>query len=329
VPTFGVLHDFRQPLPHRQSYSTYYGECMDEVEEADRLGFSCAWLSEHHGMADGFLPSPLTMAAALAARTTRIELGTCILVLPLHHPLRVAEDAAIVDLVSSGRLVLGVGQGYAAHEFAAFGVDRRSRAVRLEESIRVIRRAWDEGRTGFAGQTWRLPDGAFAPRPERRVPILVGAVAERAVDRAVRCADGLIVYCGARDDLLPRADLLARVLDRRRRPREDFRFVATGIVHVDDDADRAWSEAAPGIAYLEGELARHADAEEPAALRREDYLVGTPAEVADDLIELHRKTGFDHFAGWARLPGLSHERALSSLRLLAERVIPEVERRSA
>jgi alkanesulfonate monooxygenase SsuD/methylene tetrahydromethanopterin reductase-like flavin-dependent oxidoreductase (luciferase family) len=323
APTLGILHDFRRPPDNPGGYGAYYAECVAEVEEADRLGLAAVWLSEHHLTTDGFLPSPLAMLAALAVRTRRIELGTNVLLLPLHHPLRVAEDAAVVDLLSGGRLVLGVGQGYAPHEFAAFGVDLRSRPARLGEGVEIIRRAWERGETGFAGRAWQIPEGVFGPRPERRIPIVFGAVAERAVDRAVRMADGLIVYCGARADLLPRAELLSRTLERRERAREDFRFVATGIMHVDEDAERAWAEAAPGIAYLEGELTRHGGADTPL-LRREDYLVGTPEEVAAGLIELHRATGFDQYAAWARLPGLSHERALSSLRLLAERVIPRV-----
>jgi alkanesulfonate monooxygenase SsuD/methylene tetrahydromethanopterin reductase-like flavin-dependent oxidoreductase (luciferase family) len=329
-PTFGVLHDFRQPQPHRQSDSAYYAECIAEIEEADRLGFECVWLSEHHGVADGFLPSPLVVAAALAARTTRIGLGTNILVLPLHHPLRIAEDGAVIDLISNGRFVLGVGQGYAANEFATFGLERRSRASRLEEGIQIIRRAWEDGRTGFEGKHWRIPDGPFAPRPERLIPILVGAVSERAVDRAVRLADGLIVYCGTPADLPARARLLGRTLDRHGRPRETFRFVAGGILHIDEDAERGWREAAAGIEYLEGQLAHQAARDGPASatgppLHREDYLVGEPEKVAAGLIDLYRAVGFDHFAAWARLPGIAHERALSSLRLLAEQVIPSVD----
>jgi alkanesulfonate monooxygenase SsuD/methylene tetrahydromethanopterin reductase-like flavin-dependent oxidoreductase (luciferase family) len=103
---FGVLVDVRE------EGAGYSDERVEEVVAADRLGFEGAWLSEHHLTADGVLPSPLVMAGVLAGRTSRIRIGTNVLVLPLHHPLRVAEDVAVLDLVSGGRFVLGVGQGY-------------------------------------------------------------------------------------------------------------------------------------------------------------------------------------------------------------------------
>jgi alkanesulfonate monooxygenase SsuD/methylene tetrahydromethanopterin reductase-like flavin-dependent oxidoreductase (luciferase family) len=328
TPGFGVMHDFRQPAPHAQPSAGYYAECLAEVQEAEALGYQAVWLSEHHCTPDGFLPSPLVAAAAVAARTSRVRIGTNVVPLPLHHPLRVAEDAAVVDLLSGGRLVLGVGQGYAAEEFEAFGVDRRLRPSLLEEGIAILRGAWDRGRTGFDGRRWRLPDLPFGPRPEHRIPVYVGAVSERAVDRAVRVADGLLVYCSTPEDLVARHQVLRRVLAPRARDRDGFAFVATGIVHVDHDAERAWEEAAPAIAYLEGAIAGYAAGRDQTAtaptLRRDDLLVGTPAQVAERLVELHRRAPFDQFAFWGRLPGFSHEQALRSIRLFASQVAPNV-----
>jgi alkanesulfonate monooxygenase SsuD/methylene tetrahydromethanopterin reductase-like flavin-dependent oxidoreductase (luciferase family) len=193
VPSFGILHDFRQRLPHTQVYSAFYAECLAEVEEAERLGYDAVWLSEHHLTPDGFLPSPLAMSAAIAARTHRIAIGTSVIVLPLHHPLRIAEDAAVVDLLSGGRFILGIGQGYAPQEFDALGVDRRRRATRFAEGAAIIRQAYDTGRTGFDGREWDIAEGPFSPRPQRRIPILFGAVSDRAVQRAVRSAHGLLI----------------------------------------------------------------------------------------------------------------------------------------
>jgi alkanesulfonate monooxygenase SsuD/methylene tetrahydromethanopterin reductase-like flavin-dependent oxidoreductase (luciferase family) len=295
---FGVLVDVRE------KGAAYSAERVEEVVVADQLGFAGAWLSEHHLTADGMLPSPLVMAGVLAGRTVRIRIGTNVLVLPLHHPLRVAEDAAVLDLVSGGRFALGVGQGYAEREFAAFGADRRRRGVLLEEGVDAIRRAW-------AGEL------SVTPRPGHRIPIYVAGVTAAGLRRAARVGDGVIIYCATPADLIARRKLLDEVVD------EPPPLICTGIMHVDEDADRAWADAAPGIAYLEGEIASYGGTE-PPALRREDYLVGTPEDVADRLIELHAATRFVQFAHWLRLPTLSHEAALRSLELVSARVIPAV-----
>ena len=112
--SFSVRHDFRQPLPHAQSYADYYEECIEEVRLAESLGFDGVWVTEHHFWDDGYLPSSFGMLAALARETSRMRLGTSVVLLPLYHPLRVAEDATLVDLVSGGRLILGLGLGYAS-----------------------------------------------------------------------------------------------------------------------------------------------------------------------------------------------------------------------
>jgi alkanesulfonate monooxygenase SsuD/methylene tetrahydromethanopterin reductase-like flavin-dependent oxidoreductase (luciferase family) len=321
------MHDFRQRAPWSVPPAVYYAECLSLVEEAERLGYDAVWLCEHHGTADGFLPSPLVVAGAIAARTARIRIGTAVLLLPLHHPLRVAEDAAVVHALSGGRLILAVGQGYAPEEFAAFGVDRRHRPSRLEEGVAIIRQAWRDGRTGFSGRRFDLPDLPFEPRPPAGAPIWFGAVGERAVDRAVRQADGLLVYVSEPADAADRYAVLAEALARHDRDPATFPFALTTLVHVADDADLAWREAAAGLSYLESAL-RAAGGEGPA-LRAEDmdrdrYLVGTPAEVADKLVALHRAAPFDHLAFWGRLPGLPAARAAEAAGLFATEVAPQV-----
>lgn len=306
MPTYGILHDFRRP--GGGDYASCYVECLAEVALADELGLDTVWLPEHHLTPDGMPPAPLVLAAAIAARTSRIRIGTSVLVLPLHHPLRVAEEAAMVDLLSAGRLVLGVGQGYAEREFSAFGVPRRDRARLLEEGVAALRSALAVGRIG------ELP---VTPSPLRAVPLYVGGVTAAGLRRAARLGDGVIIYCATPADLRERRALLDTIAP-------DVPLVCTSVLHVAESAEQAWAEAAPGIAYLEGQISRYAARSETPVSRREDYLVGTPAEVAARLTELAGELRFEHFAHWARLPGLPHQRALASLRLFAAEVLPAV-----
>ncbi|MGW6277341.1 LLM class flavin-dependent oxidoreductase [Kribbella sp. NPDC055071] len=204
---FGVLVDVRQ------EGAGYSAERIDEVVLADRLGFDTAWLSEHHLAPDGILPSPLVMAGILAARTERIRIGTNVVVLPLHHPLRVAEDAAVLDLVSGGRFVLGVGQGYSEREFAAFGADRRRRGALLSDGVATIRQAW----AGELGVT---------PRPHGTIPIYAAGVTAAGLRRAASIGDGIIIYCATPADLIARRTLLDEVVET------PPPLLCTGIMHV-------------------------------------------------------------------------------------------------
>ncbi|MEW6635573.1 MAG: LLM class flavin-dependent oxidoreductase [Actinomycetota bacterium] len=329
VPTFGLWYDFRQ-RPPLEDYARFYAECLEEIEEAERLGYSGVWLSEHHFVDDGYLPSPLVVAAAIAARTSRIVVGTNVLLLPLHHPLRVAEDAAVTSLVSGGRFVLGVGQGYVRHEFEALGSERRYRPSLLEEGIEIIRRAWTEGRTGYEGRRWRLPDLPFEPRPAGETPIYVGAFAGPAIDRAARLGDGFLASAGGGEFA---ATYRKAMEARARHAREGkFPFVASGVVHISESTERAREEVGSAIVYQRNRYAEWGTDPgkerpkplEPGDLPWERYFVGTPEEVADGLIRLYREAPYDHLCFWGRLPGITHERALENARLFATEVAPRV-----
>jgi alkanesulfonate monooxygenase SsuD/methylene tetrahydromethanopterin reductase-like flavin-dependent oxidoreductase (luciferase family) len=330
VPTFGLWYDFRQKLP-LGDYARFYAECFEEIEEAERLGYSGVWLSEHHFVDDGYLPSPLVVAAAVAARTERMTIGTNVLLLPMHHPLRVAEDAAVADLISGGRFVLGVGQGYVQHEFELLGFNRKYRPSLFEEGVEIIRRAWEEGRTGYEGKRWRFEDLPFEPRPERRPPIYIGAFRDRAIDRAARMADGFLASTGG-GEFAKTYRKVQRALARHGRADEDFPYAASGVIYVHEDSEQARSAVAPAIAYQRSRYAEWGTDRgepKPEPIRPEDlpwerYLVGNPDEVTEGLIRLHAEAPYDHFCFWARLPGITHAQALENMRLFASEVAPRV-----
>jgi alkanesulfonate monooxygenase SsuD/methylene tetrahydromethanopterin reductase-like flavin-dependent oxidoreductase (luciferase family) len=329
-PTFGLWYDFRQKLP-LGDYVRFYAECLEEIKEGERLGFTGALLSEHHFVDDGYLPSPLLVAAAVGAHTSTMTIGTNILLLPMHHPLRVAEDTAAVDLLSGGRFVLGVGQGYVQHEFEALGFNRRNRPSLFEEGIESIRQALAEGRTGYEDKRWSLPDLPFEPRPNGKLPIYAGAFVDPAIDRAARLADGFLASSGG-GAFRETYRKVRGALARHGRGYEDFPYVASGVAFVHEDAGRAREIVARAIAYQRTRYAEWgADREKPRPepiqpedLPWERYLVGTPDEVADGLIELYREAPYDHFCFWGRLPGVTHEEALENTHLFAEHVAPKV-----
>src|ERR1700752_4756626 len=137
---FGLWYDFRNPPQWRRSSDRLYGEILDQIAWGENHGFDDVWLSEHHFIEDGDLPSILPVAAAIAARTKRIRIASGVLLMPFHNPVRLAEDIAVVDVISGGRFELGVGVGVKGEEVESFGVSFRERGSRTNQSLDIIRR---------------------------------------------------------------------------------------------------------------------------------------------------------------------------------------------
>src|SRR5437899_4739629 len=172
--------------------------CIDEpiaaAQLAEACGFDSCFFGEHHQDHDGFLPSPLIVATAVAARTQRLRVGTSVILLPLRHPVRVAEDAITLDLVSRGRVVLGVGIGYQPADFRAFAVPMEHRMALFEESVEILRRCWAGERFSARGKHYTLEDVQITRRPFQAPgpPLWFGASVPAAARRAGRLADGFV-----------------------------------------------------------------------------------------------------------------------------------------
>src|ERR1051325_5943594 len=136
---FGLWYDFRNPPQWRQSSDRLCREILEQIGWGENHGFDDVWLSEHHFIEDGYLPSILPVAAAIAARTKRIRIASGVLLMPFHNPVRLAEDIAVVDVTSGGRFELGVGVGYKVEEFAWFAVSNKERGGRTNEGLEIIR----------------------------------------------------------------------------------------------------------------------------------------------------------------------------------------------
>src|SRR5262249_32079737 len=197
----GYQLDFRNPPDSGRSFAEVYREMLSQAEMTEALGFDSIWLTEHHFTDDGYLPSMMPAAAAIAARTSRVTIGTFVLLAPFQHPLKLAEDTAVVDVISNGRLRLGLGLGYRQEEFDGFGIPRDQRFGRTLETIEILKRAWTGERFSFEGRYFRFKDVRILPAPASRPhpELLWGAGAPAGIRRAAKLDMSFACVCGRKE----------------------------------------------------------------------------------------------------------------------------------
>ena len=190
---FGLYSSIANP-PRGEHLARCIDEVIAEAQLAEACGFDSCFFGEHHQDRDGFLPSPLIVATAVAARTHRLRVGTSVILLPLHHPVRVAEDVITLDLVSKGRIILGVGIGYQPADFRAFNVPMEHRVSLFEESVEILRKCWTGESFSHHGKHYTLEDVQIRPRPFQQPspPLWIGASVPAAVRRAGALADAFV-----------------------------------------------------------------------------------------------------------------------------------------
>jgi alkanesulfonate monooxygenase SsuD/methylene tetrahydromethanopterin reductase-like flavin-dependent oxidoreductase (luciferase family) len=185
---FGVAHDFRCPPGSDYTLQDVYAQTLEQIRRLDELGLDEVWFSEHHFVEDGYLPSFAPVAGAAAALTKRMRISTNIAIVPFSHPLRLAEDLAVLDQVSGGRMEFGIGLGYAPHEFKAFGFPVSHRVSRTEECVDVLKLAWSGEPFSYAGKRYQFEDVRVTPDPVQPggPPLWMAVSSGPSVGRAVR-----------------------------------------------------------------------------------------------------------------------------------------------
>jgi alkanesulfonate monooxygenase SsuD/methylene tetrahydromethanopterin reductase-like flavin-dependent oxidoreductase (luciferase family) len=325
LPILTLRYDLRCPPFSKVSHAELYATALEQCAWADRLGFAAVILSEHHGSPDGYLPSPLVFAAAVAARTRQLRIHLAALIAPLHDPLRLAEDLAVLDLVSGGRVVPVLSGGYVESEFRAFGRRLADRARVMEGIVPFLERAWSGEPFEHEGRTVRVtPRPVQRPRP----PIFMGAASAPAARRAARHADWLIPQ-------LPEFwEIFRQERVRLGKPDPGALTPTTGnFVYVAEDPDAAWARIAPYAMHEMNAYGRwmqeagtagpYRPIEDPAELRATGaYPVLTPEQLIDRVrslgpgcaILLHPLMGgMDPALSWA------------SLELFEKKVLPAIQ----
>ncbi len=317
---FSIKTDMR-PDPVARDYARHYAEVLEEVRLADQLGYRGVWTTEHHGQDDGYLAAQLPALAAFAAVTSRLRLGTGVLILAYYKLRQLLESASFVNALSAGRLDLGVGVGQYAREFGFFEVDMRRRGQLLEDGVTRLRRAFDEGglRDGEAGELIPVTPASG------RIPMLLGGWAPAAVDRAARLGDGYIgAEAGRPEVAVPEfhKTVLAPAMERHGRSPQDFRYVLGLPLWVTDDAERDWK--GPFGAAFRYQQGRYAEAAgQPwQAPNRGDLLVGTAPELARRLLDVWQQAPWQELAFYPRLPGVPHDQALEQIERVSSQLRP-------
>jgi probable F420-dependent oxidoreductase len=334
---FGLLS--AQARPGETDWTRAYDETVRLAIDAERLGFTSLWTTEHHFVDDGYMPSLLVVSAALAQATSRIEIGTGVILAPLHHPLRLAEDAATVQLLSHGRLILGLGLGWSKTEYEALGADYRRRGAAMEEILRILPQAWTGEPFTHQGAIYEFPTLGVRPTPSTRIPVVVGGGAEPAIRRAARLADGIFSNAPA-EKFLDQVHWVLDECERNGRDPSTFRFIHYSILLPGPSREEALARYRDALWALQWKYSdMEASANRPlppaaappldrpddALLRGRTVHAGTPGEIVDALLDLRGQAGVPvEFAARSHLPLLDYEAQVNVMQQLAEDVAPHV-----
>lgn len=322
-----------------RSPAQLYADTLELAAYAESLGFGSFWLAEHHGAQDSYISATLPLLSAVAARTTTMTVGTAVLLAPLHHPIRLAEDAAVVDAISGGRLRLGLGLGWVEDEYRAFGVPMSGRGKRLEEIVAILRAAWTGERFTHAGRYYSFEDVAVTPRPaQSSIPIYLGGAVPAAINRAVTLGDGHFPASVAGPQGIIDSARSIAALRKKKGLDASYRFGCFVPVGFGADAEEGWRSIRDGVLHVRGSYltwlqggrdVRKASEvmAEHEAMVRPGAICGTPAEVAETLrpvVDAIHAEGFaEPFVSVILAPpGTSLDDAKARVHTFATQVIP-------
>ena len=341
---FGIMNLF--PVAEGTSDHQVLRDTLDEIQLADELGFDSVWLAEHHFSQYGILGSPLHFGMAIAERTKRITIGTAVLVIPLHDPLRLAEDIAALDVLSGGRVSIGVGRGYQPLEFNGFGVPLEESKERYRETLEVVRLALSEESFSYHGQFFSYDNITTYPRPltPGGPRILQGTVSPESFAERGAIGEGIITS----PNFTP-LGLMKKNFDLYRNAMVEHGFdpSAYDLPFMQQvwcgDGEPGLREAAQAALNYYKSVGKVIPGSEQAIEQERRYYeavaknielltleqtlthggnFGSAQQVIETIEMLRDQLGINHYIGWLRIPSLDRSTALRSMEEFATKVIP-------
>lgn len=335
---FGLLSAQLRP-GEQPDWERAYDETIRVAEHAETAGFESIWTTEHHFVDDGYMPSLLVTSAAIAARTERITVGTGVLLAPLYDPIRLAEDAATVQLLSKGRFVLGLGLGWSPIEFAAVGPGKRFRGRAMTEMLDFLPEAWTGKPFQHAGGVYDLPEVGVRPTPQRKIPIVIGGSAEPAVRRAARKADGFFSNAAV-DAFVEQVRWATEELETAGKDPAAFRWIHYSLLFPADSQEEGWDTIGEHLWHLTwkyGDMVQSATrtGNPPAAppmtpgtteeLKQRATFVGPSDWIVERLHAIRDAAGVDvEFVARSYFPTLPFDSQIELMDQLATEVMPHL-----
>ncbi|MGH7844969.1 MAG: LLM class flavin-dependent oxidoreductase [Candidatus Binatia bacterium] len=331
-PTMGIAGFSDNPVAQFNAIVTLTHAARD-------AGFHSIWRGQHYFTPKRFDWEGIPTIARLIPEAAGMEVGMCILLLPLHHPVLMAEQIAALDVLSGGKFIFGVGLGYRQREFDGFGVPRRQRVSRFEESLSLIKRLWTEEHVTFEGKHFKVKDLTTANRPLQKPapPIWIAAHADRAVERAARLGDSLIMNPHASIQTLERQLQVYRAtLAKNSKPLPQEISIRKDI-YIAENRATAWEEAANDIPKrVQGLVREQQDKELPDSDGFRDqgledfiktrFIVGDPDDCAEQLEIYRRKLGVNHFIFRVASGKSTVEDTVKRIELIGRKVLAQVNR---
>ena len=313
-----------------------FQEHLEQVRLAAAVGFDSVWASQHYLSAPFSYFQPIPVLSRVAAESGTMSLGTGVLLLPLHHPVEIAEQIATLDVICGGRFIFGVGLGYRDVENQAMGQDPRERASRLTEALEVIERLWTGEPVSYTGRHFTLDNVRISMPPQQRPrpPIWMAANADGGVKRAARLGDAWLMNPHTTLETLERQLALFRETRQAlgKRPAAEIPLIKE--CYVAPDRAAAVAEARPYLgpkyeAYRQWEQDKALPAGESfasdfEALARDRFLLGDPARVREEIARYRERLGVTTMIVRVQWPGMEQAKVLRSIRLLGEQVFPHL-----
>ncbi|MCC6173906.1 MAG: LLM class flavin-dependent oxidoreductase [Chloroflexi bacterium] len=338
------------------SQDRVFREVLEEISYAEELGFDSVWLPEHHFATPGLLGNPIPLVAAVSQRTRRIQLGIAAIVLPFQHPLRIAEDTALLDVLSEGRLRIGAGRGWQVPEFQTFQVPQHTSREMFLEALEVMKKAWTEDNFSHHGQFWQFDDVTVFPKPVQKPhpPVYWTVVTPGSYELAGRMGYPIIRSLNfvSLSTVEAGTQLYADQLSLVGKTLNDVDMPLTVKVYVaptDEEAQRdcqanvewfyrrlsQFLPGAPGRPKPEAGYEQYPDRPQDVAAAAADNLwewgacFGSPETVLNSMRAYSRRTFTNHWMAWMRIGELEHKKVMRSMELFAKHVLPELKREAA